>query len=664
LRYGKSVFEARSPVSVSRIGQIVIDSAMVAMTLYGAYFFRFDGNLSAQFQRQLLLILPWAIGLYYVSNLVWGNYRRIWRFFSLRDTGPIARAAGVVFLVSAAWRFGVQTPVAGSQVPFGVLLIHPGLALYGLVVVRITRRLVYNRQQAKQSPTHPEVRKRLLLVGAGEAGLLLLHELRKGDDLEIVGFVDDDYELHGRTIGEWRVLGTTRDLETIARTHRVDEVILCMPSAPKIVLQRIVAHCERISLKVSSVPTLWEMLSAKVAIAQLRPVRMEDLLGRHTVSQPREMKELADSYRGCRVLVTGAGGSIGSELVRQLCQFQPAQVILLDKDENNLYEIASEIRENFEHVVEVIADIRSRKSLEKVFDVYRPEVVFHAAAYKHVPLMEHYPAEAILNNVVGTRHVADLSETFGVKIFVLVSTDKAVNPSSIMGASKRVAEMLVQSRAAGATQTRFCCVRFGNVLGSRASVVPIFQRQIRQGRNITVTHPEVRRYFMTIPEAVQLVIQAGSLGRAGEVFLLDMGDPVKIVDLARNLIELSGLTLGKDVTLEFTGLRPGEKLDEELLIAGEQGVRSTKYSKIFVVEALPRDWTQLHAAVAALEHAANAGDSAAIHQALRALNIGYQGARSHDGERAALSSVESAKHPRQPGRLPSVVEKKNSVASS
>jgi FlaA1/EpsC-like NDP-sugar epimerase len=401
-------------------------------------------------------------------------------------------------------------------------------------------------------------------------------------------------------------------------------------------------------MKVSSVPTLWEIMSAKVAIGQLRPVRMEDLLGRHTVSKPEVTAELAHSYRGCRVLVTGAGGSIGSELVRQLCQFQPAEVIVLDKDENNLYEIASEIRESFEHVIEVVANIRNRKTLEKLFAVHRPEVVFHAAAYKHVPLMEHYPAEAILNNVMGTRNVAELSEAFGVKIFVLISTDKAVNPSSIMGASKRVAEMLVQSHAAGSSQTRFCCVRFGNVLGSRASVVPIFQRQIRQGRNITVTHPDVRRYFMTIPEAVQLVIQAGSLGRAGEVFLLDMGDPVKIVDLARNLIELSGLTPGKDVTVEFTGLRPGEKLDEELLIAGEQGVRSTKYSKIFVVEALTRDWTQLHAAVAALEYAANAGDSSAIHQALKALNIGYQDVSSRHREQVAISDVEGAEYQRQP----------------
>jgi FlaA1/EpsC-like NDP-sugar epimerase len=285
-----------------------------------------------------------------------------------------------------------------------------------------------------------------------------------------------------------------------------------------------------------------------------------------------------------------------------------------------------EIREDFEQVIEVVADIRNFDGMQKLFELHKPEVVFHAAAYKHVPLMERYPAEAILNNVMGTRHVAELSNRFGVKIFVLISTDKAVNPSSTMGASKRVAEMIVQELASKGTQTRFCCVRFGNVLGSRASVVPIFQRQIRQGKNITVTHPDVRRYFMTIPEAVQLVIQTGSLGKKGEIFLLDMGDPVKIVDLARNLIELSGLIPDKDVSIEFTGLRPGEKLDEELLIAGERGVRSTKYSKIFVVEALSNDWSRLHAAVGDLEDAAHGAQTGAIHQVLRSLNIGYHNA--------------------------------------
>jgi FlaA1/EpsC-like NDP-sugar epimerase len=364
-------------------------------------------------------------------------------------------------------------------------------------------------------------------------------------------------------------------------------------------------------------------VSGKVSIGQLRPVNMEDLLSRDCITHAEDFGELTRAYRGSRILVTGAGGSIGSELVRQLSRFEPSQLILLDKDENSLYEVACEVKEDFDQATEVVADVRDLDVMERIFELYTPEIVFHAAAYKHVPLMEQYPAEAIRNNVMGTRHVVELSHAFGVKMFVLISTDKAVNPSSTMGASKRVAEMLVQKQAASQTDTRFCCVRFGNVLGSRASVVPIFQRQIRQGRNITVTHPDVTRYFMTIPEAVQLVIQAGTLGKGGEVFLLDMGHPVRIVDLARNLIERSGLVPDKDIAIEFTGLRPGEKLDEELLIPGEHGVRSTRHSKIFVVEALNHDWSRLQAAVRDLEDAAHAGQTGEIHRLLGALNIGY-----------------------------------------
>jgi FlaA1/EpsC-like NDP-sugar epimerase len=448
----------------------------------------------------------------------------------------------------------------------------------------------------------------------------------------VVGFVDDDPELQRRTIGGCSVLGTTEALESIARERRLDEVILCMPSAPKAVLQRIVTRCARISVKTSTVPTLWEITSGRTPIGQLRPVNMEDLLGRTSVPALNNVGALAIKYASRRILVTGAGGSIGSELVRQLSRLNPSQLILLDKDENNLYEITCEVREEFKSVVAVVADIRNADVLRKVFERHRPEVVFHAAAYKHVPLMEDYPAEAILNNVMGTRQVAELSHACGVQTFVLISTDKAVNPASTMGASKRIAEMILQRLAAEGSETNFCCVRFGNVLGSRASVVPLFQRQIRQGRNITVTHPDVQRYFMTIPEAVQLVIQAGTQGEKGEVFLLDMGDPVKIVDLARNLIELSGLIPGKDVEIQFTGLRPGEKMTEELLTAGERGVRSTAYSKIFVVSAPDRDWSELPAVVDDLECAARAGETARIHQILRGLGIGYVNAFLKDSE--------------------------------
>jgi FlaA1/EpsC-like NDP-sugar epimerase len=612
-RFGKILY--------SRTNQLAIDGSLVALTLWVAYMIRFDGQLPASYYRQFLFVLPFAVSLYLESGYVSGIYNLVWRFIGLRDAEAIALGIVPATIISFIYRIVDPAPL---PVPFGVLFIHPFLTYSAFVLVRVSRRLLYNH--AARERKAPAVRKRLLLIGAGEAGLHLLHELNEAE-FKVVGFLDDDIQLQGRTIGGWRVLGTTQQLESIVKKYAVAEVVLCMPSAPKTTLQKVIARCATLPVKVLTVPTLWEIMSGHVTIGRLRsidPVQMDDLLGRDSVRHPRDFEELTRAYQNQRILVTGAGGSIGSELVRQLKQFKPSQLILLDKDENSLYETACEIKEEFADVTEIVADIRDLELMEKLLERHKPEVVFHAAAYKHVPLMELYPAEAILNNVVGTRNLAEVSDRTGVKIFVLISTDKAVNPTSTMGASKRVAEMIVQKSVARGSRTRFCCVRFGNVLGSRASVVPLFQRQIRQGRNITVTHPDVRRYFMTIPEAVQLVTQAGSLGQRGEIFLLDMGDPVKIVDLAKNLIELSGLVPDKDVRIEFTGLRPGEKLNEELLISGEQGIRSTKYSKIFVVEAVQRDWSHVDAGVEQLEAAAHIGDANAIRTALLALDIGYQ----------------------------------------
>lgn len=626
-------------LALSRTNQLLIDAVLVAIAATAAYLFRFDGELPPDMERQLQQVLPFAVFLFVAVNSLVGVYKHIWRFFGLRDAAQLASAVFVAFLVSLGWRLWGPS-FTGGAIPLGVVVLNPAFAFSAMAGGRLARRLLHTHVTARPAVVAAKSRTRVLLVGAGEAGLHLLRELRTGD-FDVVGFVDDDKELQGRRMGGCPVLGTTHDLARVIRTSRVHEVVLCMPSAPKGEIQRMIALCEKLSVKTSSLPTLGEIISGQVTpMGLLRPVSMEALLGRHSITHPQDIDELRAIYGGRRILITGAGGSIGSELVRQLRRFEPAQLILLDKDENNLYEITCEIREEFESVVEVIADIRSRDVLDKVFSRYQPEVVFHAAAYKHVPLMEHYPSEAILNNVLGTRNVAELSKEWGVQVFVFVSTDKAVNPSNTMGASKRVAEMTIQSLAAASETTRFCCVRFGNVLGSRASVVPIFQRQIRQGKNITVTHPDVTRYFMTIPEAVQLVIQAGSLGRKGEIFLLDMGDQVKIVDLARNLIELSGLVPDKDISIEFTGLRPGEKLDEELLIDGEQGARSTKHPKIFVVAAMNHDWSSLRSAVARLETAARAGDAQAIQRLLRSLNIGYHNGRHETQVRRTLTRIE------------------------
>jgi len=623
----------------SRTNQVIVDGIFVAMATTAAYLFRFDGELPVSMEHQLQQVLPFAVLLSLSVNTLTGVYKQIWRFFGLRDAAQLAGSVLVAFLVSLVWRLWGPT-FTGGALPLGVVVLNPLFAFAAMSSGRLARRLLHTRATMRPVVLPTRGRTRVLLVGAGEPGLHVLRELRNSD-FEVIGFVDDDRELRGRRMGGLPVLGTTQDLEEVVRNCRINEVVLCMPSASKVELQRVAARCESLSVKTSSLPTLDEVISGKVSsFGQLRPVSMEALLGRHSITHPQDLAELSRIYGDKRILITGAGGSIGSELVRQLRRFQPSQLILLDKDENNLYEITCEIREEFESVVEVIADIRSRDVMQKVFRQYRPEVVFHAAAYKHVPLMEHYPAEAVLNNVMGSRNVAELSREWGVEVFVFVSTDKAVNPSNTMGASKRVAELIVQSLAASCMTTRFCCVRFGNVLGSRASVVPIFQRQIRQGKNITVTHPDVTRYFMTIPEAVQLVIQAGSLGRKGEIFLLDMGDQVKIVDLARSLIELSGLIPEKDISIEFTGLRPGEKLDEELLIDGESGARSTRHPKIFVVGALSHDWSHLRGAVATLEAAAHAGDANAIQRILQSLNIGYYNGRHETKVHKTLTRIE------------------------
>ena len=487
------------------------------------------------------------------------------------------------------------------------------------------RRVVYQRLlSARTASANHEVarsRKKVLLIGAGEAGLQVLRALRMSDS-EVVGFLDDELTLQGRSIGGWPVLGATRDLESVVAKFRIAEVDLL--------------HAERAQGRAENGGALrrdscQSLIGARTVGNHGRQGHDSRSsfrehgrsLGRTKITHPQDAEEVSLAFRGARILVTGAGGSIGSELVRQLRGYEPSQLILLDKDENNLYEVACEIKEDFPHVTEVVGDIRDWHLMSLVFERFAPEVVFHAAAYKHVPLMEHHPAEAILNNVIGTKNLVEISNKLGVKSFVMISTDKAVNPSSIMGASKRVAEMIVQDFAARGTQTRFCCVRFGNVLGSRASVVSLFQRQIKQRRNITVTHPDVRRYFMTIPEAVQLVIKAGSFGDHGEIMMLDMGDPVKIIDLAHHLVELSGLEPGRDVKIEFTGLRPGEKLNEELLAPGEWGVQSARYAKIFVIESPPRDGFQLKDAVKNLERAARDRDGVAIRGLLTLFGIGY-----------------------------------------
>ena len=619
--------ETRNKIVYHRVHHLFIDVGMVAVAYYVAFIFRFDGFLPPENTRQLVVLLPYMILLYIGFNLLWRIYSFIWRMTSLREALVLSLSVGSSALTALLVRILFLESYPSLRIPLGVLLAQPVLTLLGMLVARVARRLQYNylvRERAEEQFPRSKPR-RVLLVGAGNVGMMLVREMASRPDFHFVGFLDDDPRMKGRIISGIRVLGNTRQLGSVVREHAIQEVILSMPTAPKSAIRRITSECEMLGIPTSSVPSLSEIILGKVRVSQLRPVRMEDLLGRASIDFPSNDRALIDSYAGMRVLVTGAAGSIGSELVRQLKDFKPSQLILLDKDENGLYEIGLEIREEFKGaVVDIVADVRDRARMERIFRHWKPEAIFHAAAYKHVPMMEHNPSEAILNNVVGSRYVIDLACDFGAKSFLLISTDKAVNPTSVMGASKRVAEMIVRNRALSASSTRYCCVRFGNVLGSRASVVPLFQKRIAEGKSIQVTHPDVRRYFMTIPEAVQLVIQAGSLGRSGETFVLDMGDAVRIADLARELIEQSGLVPDEDIKIEFTGLRPGEKLFEEILISTENGVRSTKYPKIFVVHPVQRDGNELEQALTRLEEAARAEDHETIYRILSDLDIGYQ----------------------------------------
>ncbi len=617
---------ATERVLYNRYIQLLVDGSIVAVSLAISYLVRFDADVPSRFVTQLFTILPFFVLAQLGVHYSWGVYQFIWRFTSLKEAIVIGQSVASLALSVIVVRLVFLQEFQLLRVPLGVLVMQPVLAYAGFLAVRVLRRIQHQERFRRDPSYGSDKAKRMLLVGAGHAGQSLLRELERKPDFRVVGFLDDDPRKRRRTIHGVRVLGKTEDVMSVTEALEVDEVTLCMPAAPREVVRKIVASCEASGINVTTIPSLSEIVAGKVSLSRLKPVRMEDLLRRAAIAYAVDDEQLLGNYRGKRILVTGAAGSIGSELVRQLKEFEPSLLILLDKDENGLFEVGIETGQQSEcEVAEVIADIRDPVRLRSVFKRHRPEVVFHAAAYKHVPLMEHHPCEAILNNVVGSRNLVDLSLEFGIGAFVLISTDKAVNPTNVMGASKRIAERIVQEKASRSRdgRPRFCCVRFGNVLGSRASVVLLFQKQIKEGRNITVTHPEVQRYFMTIPEAVQLVIQAGSLGRCGEIFVLDMGDPVKIVDLARDLIKLSGLKLGRDIDIEFTGLRPGEKLFEELLVGEENGIRDTRYPKIFVAQAVRDRWPELEPQLDRLERAARRDDGEAIRDMLRDLDIGY-----------------------------------------
>ena len=524
--------------------------------------------------------------------ILFGVYTHMWRYVSIRDMwrSALAVTAASVAAVLAIW---FMDPVPGWRLPRGVVAMD-WLFLLGLVTgARLLARTLMERPGRRELVARG---KEALIVGAGDAGQLIVREMQRNPNLGYtpIGFVDDDARKRNMKMHGVRVLGTTRDLRHILRDTHPDEVIIAIPSAAGETRHRIVNVCRDAGVPVKTLPAVHELISGDVQLArQLREVQVEDVLGREAVDL--DLASIASYVTGEAVLVTGAGGSIGAELSRQIAALGPESLILVENAESALVDIQRELthERDFPAAVPVLADVRNRAKMGQVFDRYRPGVVFHASAYKHVPLTEANAVEAVRNNVIATKVLAEVASEFGSKRFVLVSTDKAVNPKNVLGQTKAICEWIVAAAAAreqvvtpmgvgGGEEsrgTRFISVRFGNVLGSSGSVIPLFRRQIARGGPVTVTHPDMTRYFMTVPEAVQLIIQAGAIGESGDIFVLDMGEPVKIVDLAHNMIRLSGKEPDKDVPIEFIGVRPGEKLHEELWADDENAV-PTSHAKI------------------------------------------------------------------------------------
>jgi FlaA1/EpsC-like NDP-sugar epimerase len=558
-------------------------------------------------------------------------FRGGWQYASIRDVSNILIASWLFVLVMFSllslfyWipdalgkqEFPFFGPIFGnfSQGGKGVLVLD----FMATVFLVSAARLGFRIYREEMRPVSAEGMRRVLIVGAGNAAEAIIREIHrmKVERYRVIGLVDDDPAKSSIIIHGIPVLGATTDIRQICEDSKVEEIIIAMPSATQKQLRRVIELCSGTKLKFQSLPSVSDLIDRRVAVSQIRPVDINDLLGRAAVEL--DCDSIAKFLKGRRVLITGAGGSIGSEMCRQVCKFLPAKLILLEHAENPLFDIQNELHAAHPDlpIVPCICDIYDRSRIINLWDLHRPQVVIHAAAHKHVPLMEHNPCEAIKNNILGSRNVADACCQYGVSEFVMISTDKAVNPSSVMGASKRIAEIYTQSlNGRPECTTQFKAVRFGNVLGSSGSVIPTFRKQIAAGGPVTVTHPDMTRYFMTIPEAAQLVLQAAATGAGGQIYLLDMGDPVKIVDLARQMITLSGLRPDVDIDIKFTGVRPGEKLFEELRKEGED-IEPTVHPKIRIWKSTKTNWDDVQKTMAQMAQLVNCTDRDAIVNALR-----------------------------------------------
>ncbi|MBQ9573524.1 MAG: polysaccharide biosynthesis protein [Acidaminococcaceae bacterium] len=583
---------------------ILTDVISLCISVWLAMTVRFAGTgTSVQaYIYNMIMVMPIYLIIHILCFYIFKLYHRVWKYAGIKEMVSIVASnlCGMILFTLVLWLISSQASAAtaggtaaseamlgaltpsGSVIPRSVLILTLFFNIFLVAASRLFVRWA-EYQVEKTDKENDTVFKRVLIVGAGDAGNIILRDLRQRDHRKVVGFIDDDPAKQKQIMNGVPVLGTRKDIESIAYEKGVREIIIAIPSMEIVELNELAELCSNAGpdVTVKILPSFFTTMDeASVNYQNLRPLQIEDLLNRDPVKLDKAT--FGKYLEGKTVLVTGAGGSIGSEICRQVLRHNPRQLILLGRGEGSIYEINRELQAQAEYKVQVvpyIMNIANKEGMEAAFEKFRPQIVFHAAAHKHVPLMEYQPQEAVLNNVVGFHNTADPAGRYGVERFVLISTDKAVNPTNVMGATKRLTEKLGQMMNKKYPGTKYMAVRFGNVLGSRGSVVPLFKKQIEAGGPLTVTHPDITRYFMTIPEASQLVIEAGSLGNGGEVFVLEMGKPVKIVDLAKNMIKLSGYVPGKDIKIEFTGLRPGEKMFEELMTA-EEGTEATTHAKI------------------------------------------------------------------------------------
>ncbi|MBI5581390.1 MAG: polysaccharide biosynthesis protein [Deltaproteobacteria bacterium] len=612
---------------------LAIDVFLLSMSWFAAYLVRFDLDIPEKFVDEMLAILPAAILIKLLCFYGFDVYRGMWRFTGIRDLFGIIKAVSLSTLLIIVWALLIYRY---RNVPRSVVFIDWCFNILLISGVRLGIRLLFQ----KYVPTNPVLSlspivgsrssiskqtKKLLILGAGSCGEKILREVHDNPQLNytVVGFLDDAPGKIGRKIHGVPVRGIIGDLRFVAEKTAADELLIAIPSANAAEMRRMVAACKESGLRFKTVPSYGELIDGKITLKTVREVAYRDLIGRATVNLDEKLIE--ECLRGQRVMVTGAGGSIGSELCRQICRFNPEKLILFERAESPLYEIDLELRPNcgLLDIVPVLGDIQDGDHLRKTFEAHQPQIVFHAAAYKHVPMLELQPWKAVENNILGTQNLLDVANEFSLELLVLVSTDKAVKSANVMGASKRLAEMItLNNNDCNVSRTRMIAVRFGNVVGSVGSVAPLFKRQIENGGPVTVTHPDVTRYFMTIREASQLILQSASMGQGGEIFILDMGTPIKIADMAQDLIRLSGFEPDVDIKIEYIGLRPGEKLYEEL-ITDDENALPTRHPKIMMLKGGACDLNLLNGKIQELARLAGDQDAARIKSKLQEMVPDY-----------------------------------------